>query len=313
MKSKKEKETIQIVKPPFVLRPVPTILSTMLCCLISGIIFLLLGFVILYMSSKIRDFELRYDNQEVCEIAYNSTSHKKCEVNFTLYEQMDPPIYVYYGMKNFYQNHRKFINSKSTSQLEGKLLNASDLEDECDPIITVKDLGIDTTIGGFILPPDAPANPCGLMPRSFFNDSYSLANINGYGILINETGIAWDSDRKSRFKPPLNADRIQWLDVTDEHFMVWMRPAGLPNFKKLWGRIETVLIPGNYTLIITNNYSVKEFSGEKFFIMSTSNVLGGRNNFLGIAYLVLGVVCSIVSIIFFIGYTNKVNTEKKNF
>ena len=28
------------------------------------------------------------------------------------------------------------------------------------------------------------------------------------------------------------------MDMTDEHFIVWMRTAGLPNFRKLWGKIE---------------------------------------------------------------------------
>jgi hypothetical protein len=32
--------------------------------------------------------------------------------------------------------------------------------------------------------------------------------------------------------------------MTDEHFIVWMRTAGLPNFRKLWGRIDNTLIPG---------------------------------------------------------------------
>lgn len=31
-----------------------------------------------------------------------------------------------------------------------------------------------------------------------------------------------------------------------EHFIVWMRTAGLPSFRKLWGRIETQLQPGQY-------------------------------------------------------------------
>ncbi len=33
-----------------------------------------------------------------------------------------------------------------------------------------------------------------------------------------------------------------------------MRTSGLPNFKKLWGIIETDLTPGNYTVDIAYNY-----------------------------------------------------------
>lgn len=34
--------------------------------------------------------------------------------------------------------------------------------------------------------------------------------------------------------------------MEDEHFIVWMRMAGLPNFRKLWGRIEGGLEKGKY-------------------------------------------------------------------
>jgi hypothetical protein len=34
----------------------------------------------------------------------------------------------------------------------------------------------------------------------------------------------------------------------DEHFQVWMRTAGLPNFRKLYAQSFTNLAPGNYTI-----------------------------------------------------------------
>ena len=52
-------------------------------------------------------------------------------------------------------------------------------------------------------------------------------------------------------------NKKQWLNVEDEHFMVWMRTAGLPNFRKLYGKIEKNLPAGKYDLKITNNYDVK--------------------------------------------------------
>jgi hypothetical protein len=34
--------------------------------------------------------------------------------------------------------------------------------------------------------------------------------------------------------------------------MVWMRTAALPHFRKLWGKINTDLEPGTYTVTINN-------------------------------------------------------------
>jgi len=38
-----------------------------------------------------------------------------------------------------------------------------------------------------------------------------------------------------------------------------MRTAGLPNFRKLWGKIEGGLEPGKYQIKIDNNYKVDKF------------------------------------------------------
>jgi hypothetical protein len=36
--------------------------------------------------------------------------------------------------------------------------------------------------------------------------------------------------------------------MSDERFMNWMRIAAMSDFRKLWGRIETDIQPGNYTV-----------------------------------------------------------------
>jgi hypothetical protein len=40
-----------------------------------------------------------------------------------------------------------------------------------------------------------------------------------------------------------------------------MRTAGLPSFRKLWGKITTDLKAGKYSLQIGNNYDVSSFEG----------------------------------------------------
>jgi LEM3 (ligand-effect modulator 3) family / CDC50 family len=98
--------------------------------------------------------------------------------------------------------------------------------------------------------------------------------------------------------------------MTDEHFMVWMRTAGLPNFRKLYGRIEEDLQPGEYEITIENNYDVKRFDGSKSFILSTVNILGGKNYFLSVCFIVSGSLCLLFSVIFLIALFKKKNSRR---
>lgn len=79
-----------------------------------------------------------------------------------------------------------------------------------------------------------------------------------------------------------------------------MRTSGLPNFRKLWGRIEDDLEKGDYTVEIQSNYGVGDFDGEKYVVISTANALGGDNTFLGIAYIVVGGITLFLALAFVI-------------
>jgi len=94
-------------------------------------------------------------------------------------------------------------------------------------------------------------------------------------------------------------NQIHFLTLCLEHFIVWMRTAGLPTFRKLYGVINQDLEPGTYYLNIYNNYDVSSFDGTKTFVISTTNSLGGQNYFLSIAYIVVGVICIVLSIFFY--------------
>ena len=84
-----------------------------------------------------------------------------------------------------------------------------------------------------------------------------------------------------------------------------MRTAGLPNFRKLWGVIEQDLKQGDYKVTIKNNYDVSSFAGSKYFVLSTTNVLGGTNYFLAVCYIIVGALCIMFAIIFFIAYMGR--------
>lgn len=87
-----------------------------------------------------------------------------------------------------------------------------------------------------------------------------------------------------------------------------MRTAGLPTFRKLYAAINTDLQNTTYYLRIGNNYDVSEWHGTKKFVLSTSNSLGGRNYFLGFAFIAVGSLCVTLSIIFFGVFMSKKNS-----
>lgn len=221
-------------------------------------------FLLFKILKQTVEYKIQYDGKggiENCMIGDDKLP-KTCTVTFNIEKNMKQPIYVYYGLDNFYQvlfidlqNHRKYVQSRSDSQLNGEQLDAKDLDD-CEPLVHADD--------GRIL------SPCGLAANSFFNDTFTISDANA-DIEMYESDISWKSDREKKFKNPTNRDttRYKYLyinlyysdetypniinaerspdrknsnyyggGVQNEHFVVWMRTSALPNFRKLYGRIE---------------------------------------------------------------------------
>ncbi|OQV15837.1 Cell cycle control protein 50A [Hypsibius exemplaris] len=264
-----------------------------------------------------------------------------CQEFFSLDKQIAGPVYIYYGLDNFYQNHRKYVKSRDDNQLMGgfqriDIDKQTGPSKDCDPFASVKGNG---TYG---------YAPCGAIANSLFNDSIALhylgnptdaaagVNIQPVGLL--KTGIAWKSDKDIKFRNPRNASGIAtrqalidamknnnlekppywstelWnLDTEDqnnnglqnEDLIVWMRTAAFPSFRKLYRRVNHVntfadgLPVGNYSFEIDYRYPVTAFEGRKYVIISSVSWIGGRNPFLGIAYMTVGCVCLLLAAIFF--------------
>lgn len=94
---------------------------------------------------------------------------------------------------------------------------------------------------------------------------------------------------------------IQYYDqLSDqEDLIVWMRTAALPSFRKLYGRIEEDLKKDDViSVYLSNNYNTYSFGGRKKLVLSTANWLGGRNNFLGMAYIAVGSCSILLALVF---------------
>lgn len=81
---------------------------------------------------------------------------------------------------------------------------------------------------------------------------------------IEETGIAWKADKEKKFASVMSTNfntdpalrgggTITGPLDEDEHYIVWMRTAPMPFFRKLWGRIgEDIAAGTDLTLTVQN-------------------------------------------------------------
>ena len=67
-------------------------------------------------------------------------------------------MYVYYGLTNFYQNHRRYVRSRDDDQLHGDGVSPGSLNTDCDPYKTTS---INGSTYGYA--------PCGAIANSLFN------------------------------------------------------------------------------------------------------------------------------------------------
>ena len=65
-----------------------------------------------------------YNNTPECIV---SDGHwgEDCTLDYTLDHTFEPPIYFHYKLTKFYQNHRRYVKSQSTEQIQ----NSGDLLD----------------------------------------------------------------------------------------------------------------------------------------------------------------------------------------
>lgn len=87
--------------------------------------------------------------------------------------------------------------------------------------------------------------------------------------------------------------------VTDEHFINWMRTAGLPDFRKLYGKIDSDFSAGDtLEFAITNNFEVSSYGGTKSLVISNLGVIGGKSNALGNSFLIFGSIALAIGVLF---------------
>ncbi|KAI4804365.1 hypothetical protein KUCAC02_025995 [Chaenocephalus aceratus] len=289
-----------------------------------GLAFIGIGVALFVTSRSITVLEIDYTGIEKDSACFKCSNAdvKNCVCNlvFSIDSLFEGPVFFYYGLSNYFQNYRKYAASRDDEQLSGDLDAFTAPSDSCSPYDYNSN--------------DQPIVPCGAIANSMFNDTFVLYRVvNGANKLVplDGKGIAWWTDYNVKFRNPSvtplknafnnTVKPIFWpkpayqLDASDpanngfinQDFLVWMRRAALPDFRKLYRRITDGeyakgLPAGNYSLTIAYNYPVESFDGRKKVVFSNVSWMGGKNEFLGIAYLVVGSLCVLMSIVMLIVY-----------
>jgi hypothetical protein len=87
--------------------------------------------------------------------------------------------------------------------------------------------------------------------------------------------------------------------VTNEHFIVWMKVATQPNFRKLYGWFDAPIAKGEELVFQVNaNYVVTRFQGSKSLLIAKTNTLGGKNPYLGASFIGAGGFLLVMGVLF---------------
>lgn len=296
-------------------------------------LFLPVALYIRHENQLVHEFTTRYDNVGNCSIIENSDQYPgSCEVTINIEDDMNPPVFFYYEVREFFQTHRLYLQSREEDQLTGKELSNTE---NCKQKSSGRD-------GKTLV-------PCGLVAYSFFNDMFKGTLETPEGRMIDlcqnctdgqeqwadpnswsADDIAWDWDKKKFQHKALSDDMTAWSDLSEkqnrslprvdnEDFIVWMRPAVSKNFRKLHRKlvyeengIQRGLKKGDKLHVnVRTWFRVHAFNGEKHVVVSDVSRLGGQNSALWIMYLITGVSSFLAGFFFLATFYRHVSQQER--
>mgnify|MGYP006156421607 CR=1 FL=1 len=153
-------------------QPILTPRWVILTFLSVGIVFIAIGVPLYLASAGVVEYKVQYagPKRATCRSPY--CTYQKIETNTDpafstsvaleiaggqAMEEMKGPVFVYYELTDFYQNHRRYVKSRSDAQLRGEDVTSASLA-TCEPLRDIERNGSTYT-----------PNPCGLIANRCAN------------------------------------------------------------------------------------------------------------------------------------------------
>ena len=274
-------------------RPLPTISCITIIFVCFAIFFIIMGIIILVFTAQVK--EQKYQYYPLVNPPADNI------INIPINEDMKKPVMIYYQIDGVIQNHRFYMDSKSDKQLKGEKVDPEDLKKDkiCEGAFTNGDIKYWQRNQNTEPNDDKLAEPCGLIRATFFKNEFTILKLGGDTLTkeeLDEEEIAYQSDIDTYEGVADNND-------FGEHFLVWMRISPFSNPRKLWGRINKD-IKQNSELKIKIEPNYYYFGGNRYIILSTRNIFGGKSMFLGICYIIAGGLSLMASVIFITTYSS---------
>eukprot|EP01068_Selenidium_serpulae_P008060 Selendium_serpulae@DN4879_c0_g1_i2.p1 len=259
--------------------------------LLFGLILIILGLITLLTGAPYANVTIPYDATDTL-------------VEFSVVDEMRAPVFVYYGVKDFYSNFRAYQISKPRDIYPtyscGEFTSRAKF-DEVRPagsLPEIDNLGNSTGV-----------YPCGLTSFSIYNDMISLYHhlelppgASGVGqqeIFVDRSDTApWTNFVLYSGNP----QHDYFVSPFQQAYRVWLPPMFSSTFKKLYGVIYTPLYAGTYTLRLDQNeWPAEEWISRKNIQLETHGPFGTSQIVVTIIYFCTGFLILVISALVYVG------------
>ncbi|OII71253.1 uncharacterized protein cubi_01728 [Cryptosporidium ubiquitum] len=282
--------------------------------ILVGITFITIGVYLQILSKNTIECIINYEDSPGNGLTIDTFVEIKSEncnpsmISGTEIKYLHGEFFLYYQLRNFYQNNNLFVNSRSDRQLSGELIYNEEILSECYPFIKDKQERI--------------LYPCGIAAYTIFNDTFTISDGQNDPIEIDDSleTITFKTDQmifknipenelvKHKFNDWLPKDIFPGR-IENPHFIVWMKFSPFSNFNKIYGKLYSkknkLILP--LKIHIKNRYPVHLFNGSKYIVISQSTIFGGKNPYFGIFYIISGIFFILISLYYIV--RNKFNTN----